>query len=213
MLNRSQVARPISSLALSAGDGRRLVGQLDRPLHEGLRVVADQLRQAGGAHQAAADPRGEAAARHGQQRHAHPQRVRGGGVGAVGEAVEEQVRQRIARQVEGVRRASARRSAAPARRRAARRSRPGRSIVSGSCRAATARCPARRAGSPASARRCGGVSFCTPLKLQKTKASSGRPASARVGAVRRRPPACGRSAGSRAAAPPSRCNSARSLAG
>ena len=86
-----------------AGLDRRQLGrvgpQLDRPRHESLRRVADHLAEARRAQHAGADPGGERAARQGEDGHVHPEGIGRRGVGAVGQAVEEQVGERIARQM------------------------------------------------------------------------------------------------------------------
>ena len=72
---------------------------------------ADQVAHPGGADQAGAHPGGEAAPRHGQHRHAHPHGVGRRRVRAVGKGVEEDVGQRIARQMLGIGLLARRRSA------------------------------------------------------------------------------------------------------
>ncbi len=94
----------MSRLASEAGaDDLRarpsLPGEVGAAGDEFFRRLADEIRQAGGGEQAAADAAGEAATRPGEDGDAHPERIRRGGVGAVGHRVEEQVGERIAREV------------------------------------------------------------------------------------------------------------------
>ena len=79
------------------------MAQLDRAGDVPVEAGADELRQAGGTDEAAADARGEGAAGRRQHRDAHPERVRRRRVRAIGRRVEKKVGEADAGEMPGVR--------------------------------------------------------------------------------------------------------------
>ena len=81
----------------------RISAERNRALHVFFGRAADQVLEARGGDHAAAKPRGEAPPLKREDRQAHGQSVRGGGMRAVGRRVEEEIRQRYAREMMRVR--------------------------------------------------------------------------------------------------------------
>ena len=97
--NSRQVSRSAGELLLYRRQLLAVPAEFDGPRDVDVGRRAYQLAHAGGPHQAGADARRKAAPRHGQHRHAHPHGIGRRRMGAVGKRVEEQVGQRIARQM------------------------------------------------------------------------------------------------------------------
>jgi hypothetical protein len=98
VVNDARLA-PEPQLVAIANKALRIPAERNRALHVFFGRAADQVREARGGDHAAAKPRSEAPTLKREDRQAHGQSVRGGGMRPVGRRVEEKISQRYAREM------------------------------------------------------------------------------------------------------------------